>query len=73
MNGIINFKKNVDFFLSILYIDFLCEVFSNEPQPYTRCFVLIIVQNGLADSLWPGTAGALVPGYKGPGRGGQAG
>ena len=32
----------------------------------TRCFAFFRVQNGLADSSWPGTAGALVPGYKGP-------
>ena len=36
-------------------------------QRLLKMFAFILVQNGLADSSWPGTAGALVPGYKGPG------
>ena len=34
---------------------------------FSRFFAFKIVQNGLADFSWPGTAGALVPGNKGPG------
>ena len=37
------------------------------PSMVSRFFAFSIVQNGLADFSWPGTAGALVPGNEGPG------